>query len=178
MTQLAPPQRAILPGTGEMVDLTDDEQVAAASNYAGRMIALCKTLKETTDEILRERLKEQAATSLMLGDVEVTEKTGALVWDVEALYHGLEEAGLKGPALEALFKVERSVASATELNKLANRVDEYAKVIEAARSRRRGGIVTKRRKPEAAVAPATPAHIQEHVASGRQAEAEAEQLGI
>lgn len=176
MTEMSRPLQAVMPGTGEVFDLTDIEQVAAASNMAGWMMSRLKTLKETTDGLLRECLKDEAATSFRLGDVEVVEETGPLVWDVEALYHGLEEAGLKGPALEALFQVERKVASATELNKLANRVQEYAEVIEAARSRKRGRIVTKRKAP-GAPAPTTPKVIQEQVVLGQQAEADAAALG-
>lgn len=169
--------RAVMPGTGEAFDLRDPEQVAAASYQAGRMLAMLRNLKETTDGILRDQLKEHAQTTLMVGDVEVTEETGKATYDAETIYQGLIDAGMATDIAEQHFYYERKVKDGRELNKLATRHDDYAKAITAGTKRSRGRIVTHHKGPGAA-APKTPLVIQQAVSSRQDAEAEAENIGI
>lgn len=137
-------------GAGQILDLTDIDQVAEWSHELGRLWGQIMQAKKVVDDRLREELAASGRTSLIVADgaLEVEEEPGRATYDGEALFKGLVEAGLDKDVVAAMFRPE--LRDARELGKLERRSDAVAKAAEAARTRGRGRVKVARKRASAA----------------------------
>lgn len=178
-TDLTP--RIIFPGTGiatgEILDLSDIDQVARWSHELSSLWGQIMQMKRAIDDALRDQLAAGGQTSMIVagGDYEVAEEPGKATYDGELLYTGLVAAGIDPDVVAQMFRPE--LRDARELGKLERRNDAVAKAAEAARTRGRGRIKVKRKRPPAG-APTTPAYVREAVAEQARDQADARARGI
>lgn len=146
-------------GAGELLDLSDVDQVAEWSHELSKLWGQVMQAKKVVDDVLREQLAAAGQTSMIMpgGEYEVSEEPGKATYDGELLYTGLVEAGLDPDVVAQMFRPE--LRDARELGKLERRNDAVAKAAEAARSRGRGRVKVSRKRG-AVGAPVAPESIQ------------------
>jgi hypothetical protein len=147
-------------GAGEVLDLTDVDQVAAWSHELSRLWGAVMQAKRVVDDVLREQLAAAGQTVMIMpgGEYEVSEEPGKATYDGELLFTGLVEAGLDPDVVAQMFRPE--LRDARELGKLERRNDAVAKAAEAARSRGRGRVKVSRKRAQVGAPVASEEHHQ------------------
>lgn len=132
-----PSQELAVPGTGEIVDLTDAPACAVALDAIRDFESHIREAKAALTRAIVEEATRQGVRSIELPNGARAEISPAVevVYDALALAEGLREAGMPEERINEL--IEETVSykvKAVEVKKAASANPEYAKVVEDARS--------------------------------------------
>lgn len=126
----------VLPHSGEVISLQDAGAVANALADIRRIEALMRDTKAILSGALVAESQRQGSKTLHLPGVTAEIRGGTdVVWDIEALVHGLETAGLPDERLnEAVRQEVTLVPNGRELTRIGKANPVYAAAIDAAKS--------------------------------------------
>lgn len=127
----------VLPGTGELVDLSDTPACVAALDALRNYESLIREAKATLTRAVIEEATRQGVRSLELpnGDRAEISAASEIVWDAELLEERLREAGMPEERISQI--VEQTVTlkvKTAEAKKAAAANPDYASAVEDARS--------------------------------------------
>jgi hypothetical protein len=140
-----------IPGTGELVDLSDTPACVAALDALRNYESLIREAKATLTRAVIEEATRQGVRSIELPDGSRAEVSppSEIVWDAELLEDRLREAGMPEERISQI--VEQTVmlkVKTVEAKKAAAANPEYASAVEEARSEQpKAQYVSIRRKP-------------------------------
>lgn len=125
----------VLPHTGELISLTEVLPVAKALDDIRAHESQLRDIKRILTDALVAESERQGSKTLHLQylDVEIG-GGGAVEWDMEELAK-LQDAGLPEERYDALIRMTVSYSvDAREANRIAGANEEYARIIQNARS--------------------------------------------
>lgn len=125
-----------VPGTGEVIDLTDPASVAHGLDALRQHKRIVREIEDALTDKLRDERAVQGARELHYEGLRVKFGTDSeTVYDAEALEEGLRAAGMPEPRIEEIIQttVERKVR-AVEAKKAAAVNPAYAAAVDASKT--------------------------------------------
>lgn len=126
-----------IPGTGELVDLSDTPACVAALDALRNYESLIREAKATLTRAVIEEATRQGVRSLELpnGDRAEISAASEIVWDAELLEEKLREAGMPEERISQIIEQTVTLKVKTgEAKKAAAANPDYASAVEEARS--------------------------------------------
>lgn len=126
-----------IPGTGELVDLSDTPACVAALDALRNYESLIREAKATLSRAVIEEATRQGVRSLELpnGDRAEISPASEIVWDAELLEERLRDAGMPEERISQIVEQTVTLKVKTgEAKKAAAANPEYASAVEEARS--------------------------------------------
>lgn len=126
-----------IPGTGELVDLSDTPACVAALDALRNYESLIREAKATLTRAVIEEATRQGVRSIELPDGSRAEISPAseIIWDAEGMEEGLREAGMPEERISQIIEQTVTLKVKTaEAKKAAAANPEYARVVGEARS--------------------------------------------
>lgn len=126
-----------IPGTGELVDLSDTPACVAALDALRNYESLIREAKATLTQAVIEEATRQGVRSLELpnGDRAEISPASEIVWDAELLEERLREAGMPEERISQIVEQTVTLKVKTgEAKKAAAANPDYASAVEDARS--------------------------------------------
>ena len=126
----------VLPGTGELVDLSDTPACVAALDALRNYESLIREAKATLTRALIEEATRQGVRSIELPNGDRAEVSPAfeIVWDAELLEQRLRDAGMPEERISQIIEQTVTLKVKTgEAKKAAAANPDYAEAVQEAR---------------------------------------------